>query len=298
MSAFVISQNDMHAVVLALCATGEADAFLPTDGNLTIAWPSLATRLGRKLYAMNIAAVTARYGDRDDLPGPCDPGLRDYPATYTAPDETGPLTLDCWIVCRDEIGSLAYQCAEGDIPETWPEYELLISARDRIQKTVAAMERESAMAVAAERAKNPPRHIGIVETAKIIRSELKAAFPGVKFSVRSDRYSMGSHIDVRWTDGPSKKAVEAITDQRYGTGFDGMTDSTTYHDGTYQGKPAHFAGSRPSCSREITSNLEAKMAAAWDKLSGQEQCDLLNRFDFPRWPEDRPGYRLAIFLSV
>jgi hypothetical protein len=74
------------------------------------------------------------------------------------------------------------------------------------------------------------KYIGITETAKIIRAELKAAFPCVRFSVRAKRYSMGSHIDVSWTNGPNTRSVEAITDRFYGTGFDGMTDSSTSHD--------------------------------------------------------------------
>jgi len=57
-----------------------------------------------------------------------------------------------------------------------------------------------------------------------IRMELKAAFPGVKFSVRSEGYSMGCSIDIDWTDGPTKEAVKMITNKyEYGT-FDSMTD--------------------------------------------------------------------------
>lgn len=141
-------------------------------------------------------------------------------------------------------------------------------------------------------------YIGTKEVAKIIRGELKREFPRTKFSVRYESYSMGSHITVRWTDGPSVKAVSKITDFFYGTGFDGMTDCSTSHDRLWQGRTVHFGGSRPSCNREITEALEAKCAQAWDALSGQERCDLLNNHEFPRWPEDRPGRRLASFMSV
>ena len=142
------------------------------------------------------------------------------------------------------------------------------------------------------------RYIDIAEVAKIIRGELKQTFPKCKFSVRSERYSMGSHVYVKWTDGPTVTEVEAITDQYYGTGFDGMTDSTTHHDGTLNGEVVHFAGSRPSCSREVTPEFEALCAQAWSLMSGQQRCDLMNNVDFPRWPEDRPGYRLALTVSA
>lgn len=48
------------------------------------------------------------------------------------------------------------------------------------------------------------------EYAKQIREELKKAFPGIKFSVRTSLYSMGSSINVRWVDGPVQKDVEEV----------------------------------------------------------------------------------------
>ena len=57
-----------------------------------------------------------------------------------------------------------------------------------------------------------------------IRTELKRAFPGVKFSVTSKSFSMGCSIGVRWTDGPTVDQVEAVVNKyEYGT-FDSMTD--------------------------------------------------------------------------
>lgn len=54
-----------------------------------------------------------------------------------------------------------------------------------------------------------------------IRTELKRAFPGVKFSVRM---SGGSAIDVYWTDGPTKSQVETITGKYQYGNFNGMED--------------------------------------------------------------------------
>jgi len=65
---------------------------------------------------------------------------------------------------------------------------------------------------------------------KNMRIELARAFPGVKFSVRSQRFSGGDDIRVEWLDGPTSAQVDAII-QRYRTGtFDGMTDSYEYRD--------------------------------------------------------------------
>jgi hypothetical protein len=67
-------------------------------------------------------------------------------------------------------------------------------------------------------------HISTVETAKLIRVQLKNKFPGVKFSVKSDQYSMGSSIRINWTDGPVTKAVEEVVNPFCGGRFDGMID--------------------------------------------------------------------------
>lgn len=68
----------------------------------------------------------------------------------------------------------------------------------------------------------------LVTAAKNIRRELREAFPGVAFSVRSRRFAGGDAIDIEWTDGPPVSAVQAITDKYSEGSFDGMTDSYDY----------------------------------------------------------------------
>lgn len=67
-------------------------------------------------------------------------------------------------------------------------------------------------------------YLSCADTAKLIRTKLKAAFPGVKFSVRSNVYSGGASIDVSWTDGPTHDMVNPVCQTFAGSGFDGMTD--------------------------------------------------------------------------
>lgn len=74
------------------------------------------------------------------------------------------------------------------------------------------------------------RSISCVDTAKLVRKELKKHFPGQKFSVRSDR---GTAINVDWQNGPSEEAVKAVAGHFKGASFDGMTDSMTYDDSPY-----------------------------------------------------------------
>lgn len=68
------------------------------------------------------------------------------------------------------------------------------------------------------------KYMDTKDVAKVIRKRLKTTFPGVKFSVTISRYSMGSSVSIRWTDGPSAKMVDEITSQYNGSGFDGMID--------------------------------------------------------------------------
>lgn len=74
------------------------------------------------------------------------------------------------------------------------------------------------------------RHISVTETAKLIRVQLKRTFPKTKFSVRSSSYAGGASISINWTDGPTARMVEAITNPFQGAGFDGMIDMKYYVD--------------------------------------------------------------------
>ena len=68
----------------------------------------------------------------------------------------------------------------------------------------------------------------LIAAAKNIRIELARAFPGVKFSIKSRRFSMGDAIDVSWTDGPNSRQVDEIIDRYSAGSFDGMQDLYTY----------------------------------------------------------------------
>jgi hypothetical protein len=48
--------------------------------------------------------------------------------------------------------------------------------------------------------------------ADAIRADLKAAFPGTKFSVRMGTGTASAWIDVAWTDGPNEDMVQTLTD--------------------------------------------------------------------------------------
>lgn len=69
-------------------------------------------------------------------------------------------------------------------------------------------------------------------TAQLIREALKAAFPGVKFSVTSDIYANGSSVHIRYADGPTARQVEAVTDQFESGHFNSSEDLYEYKEDT------------------------------------------------------------------
>jgi len=63
---------------------------------------------------------------------------------------------------------------------------------------------------------------------KNIRTELSKVYPGLKFSITSESYSGGDHIDIRWEDGATDKEVNEIVKKYQEGHFDGMTDCYNY----------------------------------------------------------------------
>lgn len=70
------------------------------------------------------------------------------------------------------------------------------------------------------------RDYTVKETGTEIRRALRAAFPGVKFSLRGSRGTGYGWFSLSWTDGPTTRQVDAITGGFRSSYFDGMDDST------------------------------------------------------------------------
>ena len=68
------------------------------------------------------------------------------------------------------------------------------------------------------------KYLSCAETAKLVRKQLAAKFPGVKFSVVSKTYSGGASIRVTYMDGPNIHAVKQVAEHFEGATFDSMQD--------------------------------------------------------------------------
>lgn len=104
---------------------------------------------------------------------------------------------------------------------------------------------------------------------KNIRILLKKNFNGVKFSVRKQDYTC---INVSWTDGPTKDAVEAVIGQFQEGSFDGMVDmyeyNTTSFNRVYGGVKYLF------CQRSYSDELIAEAIAQLRKERGETAVPL------------------------
>lgn len=114
-----------------------------------------------------------------------------------------------------DLDSLGPVCNPDGSPSDVTKAMLAGTGRDPV-----AFAASSAIAVGI----TPTVYLSCADTAKLIRTALRDAFPGVTFSVRSKVYSGGSSINVRWVDGPSTRDVKAITDGYAGRDFDPMID--------------------------------------------------------------------------
>lgn len=109
------------------------------------------------------------------------------------------------------------------------------------------------------------RYIPATEVAKLVRKALKPL--GHRFSVKTEQCSLSASISVRWVDGPTEAEVEAVAGQFHGGTFDGMTDSTNYHDSDLDGESVRFGNrfiffSRDASAESERAAKEAVMAAA------------------------------------
>lgn len=149
-------------------------------------------------------------------------------------------------------------------------------------------------------------YINTKETAVFVRKALKSAFPGFKFSVRIDRYSGGSSIDIRWTDGPSTEEVDLVVKPFNCEHFDGMIDMR-YHssvwllpDGTVKGRICEgTVGSRGSvdCHRDPKPHPDARLVSFHGGISTQRNYSNETDLLVAKEVEEHTGYKIPININ-
>ncbi len=122
---------------------------------------------------------------------------------------------------------------------------------------------------AEQKEKNKGKLTGAAACAAAIRAELKEKYPGVKFSVTSETFSMGNSVSINWTDGPEYEEIAAIANSyQYGY-FDGMTDCYEYKQGFDRDRPsAKYVHANKRFSEAEIERLKAEL----DKLECHLNC--------------------------
>lgn len=95
--------------------------------------------------------------------------------------------------------------------------------------------------------------------AAAIKAELKKVFPLIKFSVTSESFSGGDSVNISWTDGPQRDAVENITGKYQYGHFNGMEDiyeNTNSRDDIPQAK---YVSEHRTISEELTESVKIEL---------------------------------------
>lgn len=121
--------------------------------------------------------------------------------------------------------------------------------------------------------------------AQNIKTELKRAFPGVKFAVRRKSFSGGDDINISWDDGPTTAQVNEIIGKYAIGSFDGMTDCYNYSHSVFTDL---FGGSKyVMTNRNLTI---AGVTKAWTEEGGRAE-DIVpdERGHWDRWSNPKLG---------
>lgn len=112
------------------------------------------------------------------------------------------------------------------------------------------------------------------DTAKLIKQDLKTAWPTVKFSVRTGRGAGVSAVDVYWTDGPTEKQVEAVVGKYEAGQFNGMIDMYEYDKDRYTVDGYDVTVRYVMCQRTISEEawaaFERLVKAYWSDLDATD----------------------------
>jgi hypothetical protein len=64
----------------------------------------------------------------------------------------------------------------------------------------------------------------VAQCAAAVRRDLKEKYPSIKFGVRSESFSMGDAVNVKWIDGPLQEEVASLLAKYQSGQFNSMED--------------------------------------------------------------------------
>ena len=261
------------------CALAQSVAFATVLSECAI--PRTPQQFAADLFELNCRAYSDRYGEVDEE---IEAARTDTKLDYDFKELAA--NGESFAVLKSLFGRIAYQCSDADDYETNGTGIALESLATYIgtakadaikaeQQTAAALEEvERQMLLEQKRREQDAayphlkRATNALGGAKLgalnLRAELKAAFPGIKFSVRVRHHSS---IDIGWQDGPTDDEVTSITCKyKWGT-FDSMTDCAGHKENDVF--TPIFGGARfVSTNREISDGTRETLMRSYCHLHG------------------------------
>ena len=118
------------------------------------------------------------------------------------------------------------------------------------------------------------------QTAQAIRNELKAAFPSIKFTVRSESFSGGDSVRISYTNGVPYELVQNIVGKYQYGNFDGMTDCYN-NDNTDASIPqVKYVQVSRDISKEIKEEVKNKIAAEYGITDVNDENQWMKTFHY------------------
>lgn len=111
--------------------------------------------------------------------------------------------------------------------------------------------------------------------AKAIKTELKKAFPTIKFSVKSESFAGGNAVRISWTDGPIIDRVTDITDKYQYGHFDGMNDIYEYSNGRSDIPQAKYVTTSRSMSETAKNEIADMLRKHYVCCENAEENDYI-----------------------
>ena len=192
---------------------------------------------------------------------------------------------DINIFTLDKDGVLILKVYRGT--STNPIHYIRYRTRERIQEVTKQYKHWADLREKRKEEQGGKRTLtGSAQCAAAIRTELKTKFPNYKFSVTSDNFSMGSSVNISWTDGPTAGQVESVT-RKYQYGhFNGMEDIYEYSN-NIEGLPqAKYVNESRKMSEELKAILFPQLK------------ELLPKKKFPTLPHLKTRTRLIQMLTL
>lgn len=114
------------------------------------------------------------------------------------------------------------------------------------------------------------------QCAKLIRQELKKAYPQIKFKVTSEHYAGGNSVDIYYDDGVNKSKIDELVSKFMYGEFNSEDDSYSYNNVREDIPQVKFI----SVTRNYSPQTKEKLAKALAERYGVSYQSMMDNFYF------------------